>query len=183
VTARSRSRHGHDLTLNWKFFTPMGDDSDEFGDWEEDDDFEEELPPSCSRVGRRKEIPPDPKVLKLKAARAKRKELLRQLPGASVFAMIFCQDFLLLAMGEQGVWVANTAPVLRDRRIELSARFRPVTWVQLIKAVGFEKLAGQEDGVFVLGRNSAEVVSYEWLSFEQIVLSAKARTRSVLTNR
>jgi len=182
VTARSGSRHGHDLTLNWKFFMPMGDDSDEFGDWEEDDDFEEELLPFGSRVGRRKEILPDPKVLKLKAARAKRKELLRQLPGASVFAMIFCQDYLLLAMGEQGVWVANTAPVLRDRRIELSARFRPVTSVQLIKSLGFEKLAGQEGGVFVLGRNSAEVVEYEWLSLEQIVVSAKARSRSVLAD-
>ena len=96
--------------------------------------------------------------------------------------MIFCKDFLLLAMGEQGVWVANTAPALRDRRIDLSARFRPMTSVQLIKAVGFEKLAGQEGGVFVLGRNSAEAVSYEWLSFEQIMLSAKARTRSVLIN-
>jgi hypothetical protein len=179
LTARSRSRHGHDLTLNWQFFTPMGnDDDDEFGDWEEDDDFEEELPPFGSRVSRRKEILPDPKLLKLKAARAKRKELLRQLPGASVFSMIFCQDFLLLAMGEQGVWVANTAPVLRDRRIDLSARFRQVTSIQLTQAVSFEKRAGQEGGVFVLGRNSAETVSYEWLGLEQIVLSAKARTRS-----
>ena len=90
--------------------------------------------------------------------------------------MIFCKDFLLLAMGEQGVWVANTAPVLRDRRVHLSARFRQVGSVQLTKTVGFEKRAGQEGGVFVLGQNSAEVVSYEWLSLEQIVLSAKARS-------
>jgi hypothetical protein len=179
VTVRSMLRRDRNRTLNWQFFTPMGNDADdEFGDWEEDDDFEEELPPFGSRVSRRKEILPDPKLLKLKAARAKRKELLRQLPGTSVFAMIFCQDYLLLAMGEQGVWVANTAPVLRDRRVDLSARFRQVASVQLTQAVGFEKKADQEGGVFVLGRNSAETVSYEWLGLEQIVLSAKARTRS-----
>jgi hypothetical protein len=96
--------------------------------------------------------------------------------------MIFCHDYLLLAMGEQGVWVANTAPVLRDRRVDLSARFRQVSAVQLTKAVGFEKRAGDQGGVFVLGRNSAEVVSYEWLSLEQIVVSAKARSRLVLAN-
>ena len=176
VSSRSASRQKHNRTLNWTFFTPRGDDKDEFGDWEEDADIEEEFPLFGSRVSRRKEILPDPKVLKLKAARAKRKELLRKLPGASVFAMIFCKDFLLLAMGEQGVWVANTAPVLRDRRVHLSARFRQVGSVQLTKTVGFEKRAGQEGGVFVLGQNSAEVVSYEWLSLEQIVLSAKARS-------
>ena len=183
VAARSMPRRDRNRTLNWQFFTPMGnDDDDEFGDWEEDDDFEEELPLFGSRVSQRKDIPPDPKVLKLKAARARRKELLRQLPGASVFAMIFCQDFLLLAMGEQGVWVANTAPVLRDRRIDLSARFRQVASVQLTKAVGFETPVGDQGGVFVLGRNSAEAVSYEWLSLEQILVSAKARSRSVLAN-
>ena len=85
-------------------------------------------------------------------------------------------------MGEQGVWVANTAPVLRDRRIDLSASFRQVASVQLTKAVGFETRAGDQGGVFVLGRNSAEAVSYEWLSLEQILVSAKARSRSVLAN-
>jgi hypothetical protein len=179
IPSRSTLRHDRNRTLNWQFFTPMGNDhDDEFGDWKANTDFDVEFLPFVSRVRRRKEIPPDPKVLKLKAARAKRKELLRQLPGASVFAMIFCNDFLLLAMGEQGVWVANTTPVLRDRRIDLSARFRQVGSVQLTKAVGFEKRTDEQGGVFVLGQTSTEAIAHEWLSLEQIVLSAKARAKS-----
>ena len=89
------------------------------------------------------------------------------LPGAAVCAMVFCGDFLFLAMGKEGVWAANTRDITVTRKIGSSSRFRKVRSRHLKNIFGFSKITGNLHGVFAVG-HTTEVADFEWHSLKDI---------------
>ena len=138
IDLRRTSRIPHDVTLQWHFKTVMTNEPDPFADWEPDE------------------------------FAAERAEPKRELPGAAVYAMVFCKDWLLLAMGKQGVWAVDTTSIIRDRQIGHAAVFRQIPSATLANVFGFAKAAGEDSGVFAVGHNIASIADYEWHSLSQL---------------
>ena len=86
----------------------------------------------------------------------------RELPGAGVYAMMFCKEWLFLAMGAQGVWGADTTSILHDRNIGPAASFQRLPSKTLTNVSGFSRSADDEAGIFAVGHNIAGVTDYEW---------------------
>ena len=127
-------RRDRDATRNWHFKTEMFSGADLFADLEMDEFLGQQAKPKG------------------------------ELPGAAVYAMMFCKDWLFLAMGNQGVWVADTKSILQDRRIGPAANFQQIPSVQLTNVFGFAKPAGEEAGVFAVGHNISGIADHEWHS-------------------
>jgi len=169
---RSVRSKRYKFTRNWSFVTSATNDIDYAEDVVADAFREKYI--AQRRKGLQLKAPAlDLKLQKLIAARAKRKKQLRRLPGAHVYAMIFCKDWLLLAMGDKGVWVANTSPIIRDRRIDVAANFRKIHSIQQSKVFAFAKREGEDSGVFMIGLNQDESLNYEWLNLSSIASRLK----------
>ena len=143
-TALRSRRRVRDITRNWHFKTEMYEGADPFADLEMDEFMVEQAEPKG------------------------------ELPAAAVYAMMFCKDWLFLAMGNQGVWVADTKSILQDRRIGPAANFQQIPSVQLTNVFGFAKPAGDEVGVFAVGHNVSWIADHEWHSLTAIESLLKA---------
>ena len=93
-------------------------------------------------------------------------EPVSELPSPIVYSMEFYCDFLFIATGINGIWMVDTRPIIKSRKIDRTNKFQKIQSTKLKSVNGFSrptKLSGKS-GFFAIGLNESDVVDYEWHS-------------------
>lgn len=90
---------------------------------------------------------------------------------ASVKDMSFCGDHLVLALGESGVMVADTA--FTRATGEYKGTFERIRLTTLVSVERLVPGSTKLDGMYALGRNGARALDFEWIGRDRLAWNTK----------